>query len=508
MTNAIIASDSSTFDVLRSILKNTDFTLPATPGKENKYLVPCSGGNDSTALAILLCCLFPHIDWILLFTDTKAEPQETYDNLDLLEATLGRKITRLVPERGLFEMIDDYNGYLPSQQARWCTKSLKIQPFDRYIKEHLAGENVQVWSFVGIRADEDRFGFISEDGALQMVFPFKKLGVEREAVYAIVSRTLGIAKTYRTRSRSGCGVCPFQRVSELVGLLLESPEEFAKGQRYEKLADEDVERFNRLEAWKGNMIEDGVALNALRFPVPAKIDARSAHLPEIKRRVHGVQAGGTLDLFGVTEDEQYDDLYVAVSFLSMPELNLWKSGTECSGVWNQTFVTYSPTLGGLKKALNYYMRHRLSTPEVWSLNKAQLEDELNIGIFHLRVEKGLLDLGPVAEDTYTWRSNVSYVQMKHTVKVAHDILFRAFLEAEAEQYQGAEELTWEYEQMCHYESELERLGEACGVVHWSGRFDPPSEARLIELTTPKSAKEMEEAKKTGETNPVCFACSI
>lgn len=508
MTAAIIASDSSTFAILQSALKSTQFKLPFAEGMENKHLIPVSGGNDSTALAILLCCLFPHVDFKLIFTDTRAEPQATYDNLDLLEETLGRKIVRLVPKKGLFELIDSYGGFLPSQQARWCTRQLKIQTFDRYINETLAGDNVRVWSYVGIRFDENRFGFISEDTALQMVFPFKEMGIQREEVYEIVSRTLGIAKTYQTRSRSGCTVCPFQRRSELAGLLLESPEDFAKGQSYEKLTASDVERFQKLEDWKGAFIKDGVAMNALRFPVPSKIDARTFHLPEIKRRVHGVQAGGSLDMFGVTEDEHYDDLYVAVSFLSMPEINLWKSGVEASGVWMQNFITYSSSLGGLKKALNYYFRHRLATPEVWSLSKSSLEKELNIGIYHLRVEKGVLDFAAVDDDSYTWRSDVSYVQLKHTVKVAHDVLYRAYLESEVTMYSEAEELTWEYEQLEYFTAELERLGETCGTIHWSGRYEAPDEARLIELTTPRSSEDAKAANDSGENKSVCFACSI
>ena len=192
----------------------------------------------------------------------------------------------------------------------------------------------------------------------------------------------------------------------------------------------------------------------------------------------------------------------------MPEMNLWNSGIEASGVWLQNFITYSTSLGGLKKALNYYLRHRLSTPEVWSLNKAQLEDELNIGIFHLRVKKGVLDLDSVDAGSYTWRSDSSYAQLKHTVKVAHEVLYRAFLESEAERYRDAEELTWEYEQHGHHSNVLAGLGENCGTIHWSGRFVAPNEARLIEMTTPKTAADMKAAHESGETKAVCFACSI
>ena len=59
-------------------------------------------------------------------------------------------------------------GYLPSPQARWCTKKMKLEPFEEYV-----GEDYAI-SYVGIRGDEERDGYVSSKPNIQAVFPFRK----------------------------------------------------------------------------------------------------------------------------------------------------------------------------------------------------------------------------------------------------------------------------------------------------------------------------------------------
>ena len=49
---------------------------------------------------------------------------------------------------------------------RWCTKNLKILPFEKFVGDG------PVVSYVGIRADEDRVGLISSKSNIETVFPF------------------------------------------------------------------------------------------------------------------------------------------------------------------------------------------------------------------------------------------------------------------------------------------------------------------------------------------------
>jgi len=102
---------------------------------------------------------------------------------------------------------------------RWCTKQLKLKPFEDYVGEET------VVSYVGIRADEDREGYISTKPNIRAVFPFKDAGITEQDVYRILADAgLGLPKYYEWRSRSGCYFCFFQRRSEWVGLKEKHPE--------------------------------------------------------------------------------------------------------------------------------------------------------------------------------------------------------------------------------------------------------------------------------------------
>ncbi len=57
---------------------------------------------------------------------------------------------------------------MPSSNARWCTKTLKLEPFEEFVGKE------PVVSYVAIRGDEDREGYISKKPNIQSIFPFRK----------------------------------------------------------------------------------------------------------------------------------------------------------------------------------------------------------------------------------------------------------------------------------------------------------------------------------------------
>lgn len=191
-------------EVIRRVLKGRTFELPDEPNEDNKFVIPVSGGADSTAMAILLCTLFPSVDWELIFTDTGAEESELEASLEHLEMYVGRKIRRINAEKNLWQLIESYGFYLPGPDTRYCTREMKLRPFLAYLKSlQNTGER---FFFVGLRADEpSRVGF-SIAGA-ETVFPFRELGLVREDIFAILSGTIGIPTYYRRRTRSGCTCC-------------------------------------------------------------------------------------------------------------------------------------------------------------------------------------------------------------------------------------------------------------------------------------------------------------
>src|SRR5690606_28892347 len=142
---------------------------------KTRHIVAFSGGKDSSALAIYLHdperwrrtlgkkCDAPRApleDVEYVFCATGTELQETDDYLERLEAYLGRPIRRpqanAPPGKTPFDhYLELYGGFLPSANMRWCTRMLKLKPYGDYIGED------EVISYVGIRADEDREGYIS-----------------------------------------------------------------------------------------------------------------------------------------------------------------------------------------------------------------------------------------------------------------------------------------------------------------------------------------------------------
>jgi hypothetical protein len=142
---------------------------------EVKHVLGISGGKDSAALAIYMKDRYPQLDLTYYFTDTGKELDETYQLIERLEGYLGKKVARLESEAALKSGQNPFDyyykvfrGYLPSSQARWCTKLMKIEPFEAFVGE------APTLSYVGIRGDEDREGYISTKTNIQAIFPFRR----------------------------------------------------------------------------------------------------------------------------------------------------------------------------------------------------------------------------------------------------------------------------------------------------------------------------------------------
>ena len=198
--------------------------------KNTRHVLGISGGKDSAALAIYIRDNYPDIHEKVeyFFTDTGAELEEVYDFLDRLEAYLGKTIERLTQERGFEHFLTMHNNYLPSPRQRWCTLMMKIKPFEAFVKDD------PVVTYVGIRADENREGYVSQKPTIQAVFPFVEDGLVRDDIFQMLEDSVGIPDYYEWRSRSGCYFCFFQRQDEWLGLKRRHPELFEKAVKIEK----------------------------------------------------------------------------------------------------------------------------------------------------------------------------------------------------------------------------------------------------------------------------------
>lgn len=143
-----------------------------------KHVLGISGGKDSAALAIYLNKKYSKNDLPIEYytCDTGNELDETYKLISQLEVELGQKIRiyqssdyQNVGEKTPFHFfLKRYGGFLPSQNARWCTKNMKLEPFEKEIGD------APTISYVGIRGDENREGYISTKPNIQSIFPFRK----------------------------------------------------------------------------------------------------------------------------------------------------------------------------------------------------------------------------------------------------------------------------------------------------------------------------------------------
>lgn len=235
--------------------------------KPTRHVLCMSGGKDSTALALFMRDRVPDMEYV--FCDTEKELTETYEYLNQVEAFLGKKIIRLNAKRGFDYWLETFGGYLPSPQMRWCTKYLKLFPFE----EHVG--NDPVISYVGLRADEDRIGYISTKSNIKAVFPFKKAGIDYAGVMKILEDSgIGLPPYLKWgRTHSGCYFCFFQRPIEWVRLLETHPDQFEQAQSYEKLSDAPGKTFT----WVQRM-----PLSELRKP--ENIEAIKSRHRELERR--------------------------------------------------------------------------------------------------------------------------------------------------------------------------------------------------------------------------------
>lgn len=209
-----------------------------------KHVLGLSGGKDSAALAIYMRQNYPELEIDYFFTDTGKELPEVYEFLGKLEGFLGQPILRLNPNRDFDYWLKQYNNFLPSAQTRWCTRQLKLKPFEDWVKPFLA-EGYIVHSYVAIRSDEPyREGYNAKQENLKIHLPFKTDGIDKPGVSEILEGSgIGWPKYYEWRSRSGCTFCFYQQKIEWVRLKERHPEAFEEAKAYEKDALENGSPF-------------------------------------------------------------------------------------------------------------------------------------------------------------------------------------------------------------------------------------------------------------------------
>lgn len=194
-----------------------------------RHILSLSGGKDSAALAVYMRDRVEEMEYI--FHDTGHELPETYEYLARLEAYLGKKVNPTKPDYTFDKWLQIYGGMIPSSRRRWCTRMLKLKPFEKFVGTD------SVVNYIGLRADEDRVGYISSKENITAVYPFREAGLRLDDIHHILQESgLGLPPyTDWGRTRSGCYFCFFQQKIEWVRLKETHPDLFEKAKQYESM---------------------------------------------------------------------------------------------------------------------------------------------------------------------------------------------------------------------------------------------------------------------------------
>lgn len=209
-----------------------------------RHVLGISGGKDSAALALYLRDLYPQLDIEYYTSDTGRELDETYALIERLKSALGRDIIEIKPieenhtnaESNFDHFLELYGGYLPSSMARWCTKKLKLEPFETYIG------NEPTISYVGIRGDEDREGYISKKPNVQSIFPFRENIWSEDVIKDVLSnqRIAQVLELYQEALEPNRFEAAYSNISRRVAF------DFTQKQKLEALLRIGVRAFNHV----------------------------------------------------------------------------------------------------------------------------------------------------------------------------------------------------------------------------------------------------------------------
>ena len=206
------------------------------------HVLGISGGKDSAALAIYMSQNYPELDINFYTCDTGKELKETYDLIDRLNSVLGKAITLYksidldnTPIENPFDHFLAISGdYLPSPMARWCTKKMKLEPFEQNIGE------APTISYVGIRGDENREGYISKKENIQTIFPFRK-NIWSEDVISkfIANENIEFIIQFYTKNDPNKTADIIEKIETPISF------SFTKSQKTESLLNYNVKLFNK-----------------------------------------------------------------------------------------------------------------------------------------------------------------------------------------------------------------------------------------------------------------------
>lgn len=193
-----------------------------------KNYLSYGGGVNSVAMYLLLCD--EGIDFEPIFVNHGTDYPETYEYFDMFSEWADKKgypkITILNPiVQGSDTLYNHCLKYkmVPSIMNRWCTSKWKIRPIMKYCE-------TPCFQNIGIDFGERKRARISTNKGVENRYPLIEHELCRDDCKDIIKRH-GLP----VPMKSGCYICPFQRVSQWKELRMKHPDLFCQAEQLEKL---------------------------------------------------------------------------------------------------------------------------------------------------------------------------------------------------------------------------------------------------------------------------------
>jgi 3'-phosphoadenosine 5'-phosphosulfate sulfotransferase (PAPS reductase)/FAD synthetase len=194
-----------------------------------KHIIQFSGGAASSFVAKYVADEYGRENCILLFNDTKAECKDSYRFRKQVSEYIGMEITEVSDGRDLWQVIED-NNCLPSDRFPFCTRILKQEPSEKFLKNFKEdyilynGFGVEEWR----RIQRSRARAESLNRVVKS--PLYDLGISSDEIKRIIREDWKIClpEAYRYLSHNNCIPCFKAGKGHFKAVAKYYPEEYQK----------------------------------------------------------------------------------------------------------------------------------------------------------------------------------------------------------------------------------------------------------------------------------------
>ena len=221
-----------------------------------RHIVAFSGGKDSTAMMLRLAEVEPRDNYEYVITPTGDELPEVYEHWNKTAEMLDKRLTLLTSGKSLQGLIRDWKA-LPNWRQRWCTRVLKIEPFNAFLLNARPAV-----TYVGLRADEESRKGIQLGNVFGVIqrYPLKEWGWGLSEVWDYLD-----SKGIEIPVRTDCARCFFQRLPEWYNLWKERPELYKDAEADEALTGYTFRSPSR-DTWPAGLAELRLEFEGGRMP--------------------------------------------------------------------------------------------------------------------------------------------------------------------------------------------------------------------------------------------------